>query len=279
VTIDIGFKCDDGLLLATDTQYSKGDFKSDGPKIFPTVMPADRADLAVVIAGAGTVPLMKRAQEFLRTALLGLASPSSNSVRALVEETLLAFYKKFVYPRNDEADFDLIFAVWTESDGFEIFTSNQNALNPLLGSHASVGEGTYVSDYALATVFDVKMSAENTRYLAAICVKAAKDHVASCGGDTVITTMTHDEDGTLRIRREPRNNVLEFEEDTQEIRDGMKYILQVLDTDQFPDDSIVSELASGMIADAAIRFRKKQKERREKARQHQERQRNRRLGK
>src|SRR5437867_3380692 len=55
VTIGVGFKCSDGIVLATDTQYTSGPLKTHGPKLFPLFAPIELPDLAVVVAGAGRV--------------------------------------------------------------------------------------------------------------------------------------------------------------------------------------------------------------------------------
>ena len=62
MTIALGFKCEDGIALASDSQYSAGLSKTRGQKIF--VIPSN-GHYALTVAGAGSVANMKRAVELL----------------------------------------------------------------------------------------------------------------------------------------------------------------------------------------------------------------------
>jgi len=87
VTIGIGFVCSNGIVLATDkqytTQYTEFGLKKEGPKLF---VASDRSDLAVIIAAAGNVPFMKMAAGRLKDAFGRLVNPSEQDVKETIED-------------------------------------------------------------------------------------------------------------------------------------------------------------------------------------------------
>jgi 20S proteasome alpha/beta subunit len=270
VTIGIGFKCNDGLVLATDTKYTEGDFKSHGPKLFQLLGPVERPDLAVVIAGAGHVPFMKRAIEDIDSALRALSAPSTENVRTTTESVLVAFYEKHVYPRPSHwwsAEFELILGVWTQTDGYVMLSSNGTTVSPVvtLGTASTcIGLGKHVSEYALALVFQSTLSVENAKFMAAFAIKAAKDYVDSCGGETKIYTLKDDASG-FRVHRVMKVEVETAEKYSVELYDTAKYLLDTLDTESIADDESV-DVVMGIIKESITDFRKKQKEWKEKMR-------------
>ena len=161
MTIGIGFKCRDGIVLATDTKYTQGDYKSHGPKLFTLFAPHDLPDLAVVIAGAGTVPFMKGAVAKIEEHLRELDAPNDKSVQRTIESTLLEYFALHVFPRPshwDQVYVELLIGLWTRHDGFTLLASDDTNVLPVThyGTAArAIGLGKYVADYALGLVFDV----------------------------------------------------------------------------------------------------------------------------
>lgn len=116
MTIVIGFKCADGLVLATDTQYTRRGYRSNGPKLFLDKL--NRPDLNVLIAGAGTVTYMRRAIEMFWSELKCLSDPTTESVRAKAEKAFADFYKAHLYPNpaDDHVAVDTFPSIHLASD-------------------------------------------------------------------------------------------------------------------------------------------------------------------
>lgn len=272
VTIALGFLCTDGVVLATDTQYTAGGMKSQGPKLFnlfaAPILP--RRDLAVLVAGAGRVPFMKRAVERIEEALRSLSNPTNHDVRETIEAILLQFYAQHVYPMPDykqaNADFQLIVGVWTRADGFGLYTTDETTINTVVRSsgHCSIGTGRPLSEYALDLICEPFITVENAKFAATLAIKAAKDYVGSCGGRTRIQALVESDSGCL-FSRGMDSEVDDAEQQADTIFDITKYLLQYLDTDGVPDDESVLAMTD-QLKEKIIQFRQKRKQQREQSR-------------
>jgi len=274
MTIGIGFKCNDGIVIAADTQYTRGPSKSHGPKIFPLFVPDGRPDLAVVVVGAGTVGFMKRAVENIEAALVGCSGPTLKDVQAITEAELLDFYKTHIYPSPgpQKPDFELILGIWTKVDGFGLLKTEKTIATPAAphgSGYCSIGLGQYVSEYALGLTYPAGgPTVEGTKLIAAFCVKAAKDYVDYCGGKTKIWTLKRDGPG-VRVYRMLPVEVADAEQYSEDLFVTLRYILQCLDPEASPGEDSVG-LLTDILRDGVLRFRNKQAERREKIREARE---------
>jgi hypothetical protein len=259
-------------VLATDTQYTRGQIRSHGPKLFPfftssTVV--ERPDLSVLVTGAGNVPFMRRAVSLLESKLASVVDLTLDEVRVLTENALVEFYQTHIYPKpaskQDVAGFDLILGVWTKRDGFGLFTTSDTVVNPVAQhgtAHCSIGTGTYVTDYSLGLTWQAGLSVEHAKFLAAFSIKAAKDHVNSCGGDTIIWTIKND-GSSHRVHRVMGAEVKIAEQGSVDLYDTLGLLLTFLDIENVLDDDSVQYITD-VVRDTVVDFRKKQRERRDK---------------
>ncbi len=130
MTIGVGLLCNDGIVLASDTEYTTGVLTTLGPKIFKATQ---RSDVVVIVAGAGRVPFMKAAVEKIGKKVSQLpADPSTEDVKDAAEDALLSFYTKHVYPVPEDIrpEFDLILGVWA-SDGLQLYNTDLTTLIPV----------------------------------------------------------------------------------------------------------------------------------------------------
>src|SRR5690242_6632496 len=108
MTIAAGFRCRDGIVLGTDTQYTLGGLlRADGPKLFNI---AERSDLSMVIAGAGSVPFMRMAVEEIKTALttIPLGTAALPNVKKVIEDVLMNVFSIHVFPvPGEKPEFEL----------------------------------------------------------------------------------------------------------------------------------------------------------------------------
>lgn len=267
VTIGIGILCTDGIVIAADSQYTRGPYKGHGPKIFPLFSPIERDDLAVVVVGAGRVAFMKRAVEKIQDALGSYDDPTIKDVREIVEDTIGDFYRNYIYPkpdyRHDQPWFDLILGIWTQRDGCALLKVDDVTVSRVVVAgtgHSTIGMGFSVADYALDLVYESGLSVEDAKFVATMAVKAAKDHVDYCGGTTNVWTIKN----TLphRIHHVIPVEVKEAETYSDDLFQIIRILIQSLDTDSVIDDSI--EPIAAFLKDSIIDFRRKRKERKER---------------
>jgi 20S proteasome alpha/beta subunit len=269
MTIGVGFKCSDGIVLATDTQYTQGPIKTHGPKLFMSV---DLPELAVVMAGAGSVHFMRRAAEELENAFKSLKPASTEDVRAAAEKALAEFYQRHIYPmpseRQENAGFQFIIGAWTPH-GLDLYETQDATVVSAAEGYCNIGMGQYVTEYALGlTTGPVVLTVDKARLVAAFCVKAAKDYVEYCGGQTKIITL---QNIPPHIKRAYPWEVTESEKYTTDLMTTVKDILQYLEIG--PDvefDDTMFTFITGALKDSIDALRAKRKERREaeeKARQ------------
>ena len=273
MSIGVGFKCIDGIVLASDTQYTRGSIKSQGPKIFPL---CDTSELAVIIAGAGRVPFMKRACEKIETALAALVSPTLEDVRTAIELVLVDFFNYYVYPKpspeRENCTFELIVGAWTRQDGFGLFKTDDVVVTPVTkhgSAYCSIGYGQYVSEYALGLTFQPGINLENAKFIAALCVKAAKDYVDYCGGKTHMYTLGEIEGSAYHIGRVNVLDIKDAEQYSEDLFETLRYIMSYLDPTSLTSEESVRGMTD-LLKDGILRFRQQQIARRDRIRKAKE---------
>lgn len=272
MTVAVGFKCDDGVILSTDSQYTMGAAKTDGPKIF---ICADTADFAVAVAGAGRIAFMKRAVEKIEDSLLGLKSPTHKEIRLKVEESLVQFHKDYIYPmpadKQEKARFELIVGVWSSNGGFQLLKTEETTVDVVKDNYCSIGWGFYVTDYALNLMASWEHSVEGAKLVAAICVKAAKDHVDYCGGDTRMIAV-HDTP-PFCIERILASEIKDIEDYASELTETLRMIISALDikAESSSDDAEYLDAVTNSLKGRMAEFREKQQKARESAKRRQQR--------
>ena len=268
LTIAVGFRCEDGIVIASDTQYTRGAYKGHGPKVFPlfkqqNFFGPERPDLSVVIAGAGRVAFMRRAVDKIETALSGVADPTLRGVQLVVEEELLDFFETYIYPKpdydSDKTWFDLIVGIWTRVDGFGLFKTEDVVLTPV-GDRCTIGMGFSVAEYALGLTHNATLSVDNTILPASLCVKAAKDYVDYCGGRTQMWTLR--DTPPRRVQYVPQAEVEEAETHSDAMFAAVRDLIAFLGD---ASDEEFAGILKDAVGDSVLQFRQKQRERKERA--------------
>ena len=262
MTIAIGFACSDGIVLATDTQYTTQyvglGIKREGPKLF---VAAERSDLTVIIAAAGSVPFMKMAVGKLKDAFDLLISPSEREVQQTVEDVLLLFFKAHIYPvPNNRPQFSLLIGARIGTNTYRLWETESTSVVPV-ASYACIGAGETISQYALKLVHGGSEVAD-TMFTAAFAVKAAKDHVNGCGGPTKLWTLTQ-----VGIDKTASFDMKDAEEISDDLFQWMRVLLIYLSTEGIlveNDDGVRS--VTDEIGNRVLDFRNKQRAKKEKRR-------------
>jgi 20S proteasome alpha/beta subunit len=256
MTIAAGFICRDGIVLATDTQYSVGGLlKTDGPKLFNV---AERSDLSVVIAGAGSVPFMRMAVGEIEAALRQMPDGTATLPKAkkVIEDVLMNVFAVHVYPvPGDRPEFELLVGIWTQPDGLHLFRTYLTTVVPA-SDYACIGVGVYVSHFALSLMYRMDVGATEATFLAVYCIKAAKDYVDGCGKRTRIQVIRRDG----KIQRVYPNEIRDTEDYCEELCEAMQFFVLGTDYENLEDSSL--DVLMGEFREAIVRFREKQIKRR-----------------
>jgi hypothetical protein len=187
MTIAVGFKCYDGILLATDTMYSGGPNNSDGEKMW--VLSAN--DPAVVFAGSGTVGPLTRARDEIERKI----KPGMSLQRTLdtIDDALMKVDKKFP-PRDGWPHVQALVAI--RADGRNRLYQNvarEISLSPVDAPHVCVGQEA-LGNYFAESLFREGMVLEWAEIVAAYLVANCKKFAAGyCGGDTHLAVVPRDE--------------------------------------------------------------------------------------
>lgn len=209
MTIAAGFKCTDGMVLCADTQETVDGYrKRNVPKITvrpainpiaPIKMPRAIGDprspevappipqLVVGFAGAGDSAFLEK---LIEKAWLGIAQATNYAERcAGLEEEVTSFFERYwpIYSENAKPDAELLIGLWSPSE-VELF----KVVGPLVSrvdSHAFIGWGGHEAD-AFADRLDMrKLSLKKASSVGIYILKAVKERVPACGGDTHLLLM------------------------------------------------------------------------------------------
>lgn len=209
VTIAAGFKCTDGIVLCADTQETVGDFKKRNrakitvkPHTTPALpmkmpqrksepklreAPQARPELIAGFAGAGDSAFLEK---LIDTVWKGISVPASFEDRCLaLESSVIGFYEKFwpIYPESMKPEANLIVGLWSPTE-IELF----KVLGPLVlkvENYASIGCGGMEADSFAERFYGKKLSIKSASSVGIYILKAVKEQVPYCGGDSHLLLM------------------------------------------------------------------------------------------
>ena len=132
MTIALGFKCSNGVVIATDSQYSLDISKTRGQKIFP--IPTN-GHYAVTIGGAGSSNMIKSTVTSIERSLaerVGTRPTTSLEILGIIEEVLQRSFAEHVDPAPaDERrwlDYSLLIGIWTPKERSLLFNTQRDVI-------------------------------------------------------------------------------------------------------------------------------------------------------
>jgi len=172
------------VVLAADSEESGGLIKSSVRKIAKI----DKGECKVLVAGAGHGDFIDFAIEQIES---DLAPPFERSaIRIMIERIVTDIYSTRIdtYPASgqDVLEFELLCAIWVAGDPSVDFVRVRRALSLALTRPTTIGIGTYLAGYLIATFYTPGLPwYHNTRF-AVYLLAQVKKHVASCGGTSQV---------------------------------------------------------------------------------------------
>lgn len=209
VTIAAGFKCTDGLVLCADTQETVDGYrKRNVPKITvrpttnpipaiktprrksdpkPKRLPPSVPELIVGFAGAGDSAFLEK---LIEKAWLGIAQASNYAERcSKLEEEVTQFFERYwpIYSDSMKPEAELLVGLWSPSE-VELF----KVVGPLVtrvDNHAFIGWGGHEAETFADRLDMRKLTFKKASSVGIYILKAVKERVPSCGGDTHLLLM------------------------------------------------------------------------------------------
>jgi 20S proteasome alpha/beta subunit len=260
VTIAVGFRCFDGVVIATDSQYTLDIAKGRGQKIFP--IPTN-GHYALTIGGAGASDQIKWTVAEIERSLakeIGARRTTSEEIREVIEAVLQRSYAAHVdtAPEDERVwlEYGLLIGIWTAHERTILYKSARTIVTEVAyPNHVGLGIGSYLTDFVLAALFDKswKLYVDEAASVSAYIVTAAKDHVEGCGGDTFVRILD-DEGHDVRVGPDEVNNAVEYYKDlfmwTSSMRKFLSRGFNTADLDMVPFANI--------LRDQVVKFRELQ---------------------
>jgi 20S proteasome alpha/beta subunit len=206
VTIAIGLSCNEGIVLAVDSQETVSYLKQDVGKLRTVIT----SGCIVSFAGAGDTDYINTAAE-LATHRLHEAADFASVVTHL-EEKLLAFFGKYVlpwapFPANDRPRVELLMGITMRGEAGQGLYHYGGTAFHRVSSH-SIGAGMLVADDLIANYCFGNHSITDLVKLAIFVLSKAKRQVDGCGGVTNILLI---KDGSFTLCKNEEIEAMEKE--------------------------------------------------------------------
>jgi 20S proteasome alpha/beta subunit len=190
MTIALGIRAVDGVVLCADSQYTSN-FKSDGPKLFQWIGP----NAVVVFAFSGDVgnstAMIHEANEDLNKLK---KSPTSERIKQTLARRIKSFQENFIdtrpFEEREEAQIDLIIAISVSGEKTKLFYTNKSVLVPFYACWAVGSGGCYIGQYVMRRAFRNSMTTDDAVVMAMQALAGAKQHDKYCGGPSCFATIS-----------------------------------------------------------------------------------------
>jgi hypothetical protein len=202
MTIGIGFKCSNGVVLCADSQISKeGGLKYNEKKIYTIngVHPSDHDYHGITLCYAGDPDIMKLLCERIDGLFGQTCAPQdwdgsglitwNDMFRGEVEKTLRGLYK--THSAKDQ-QLELLCAIFSKEAGVSLYRAQGRVVRS--SEHAEcIGVGDSSVLRFLADLFATReLSVLQGLTLGCYMVAKARTYIAGCGGPTQAFFMTHE---------------------------------------------------------------------------------------
>lgn len=177
MTIAIGVLCDDGLVLGTDLQYTVGNAKWPGKKLWhfcPQIHPC------IAISAAGNPNSAKRVIQNAEQTLLAECSgvrPTIGQIISNIEKALGDLYLNHIEPRPKEDQEDIkcwLLVAIRDGPGMRLFSNDRTQLIEE-DDRVCTGSGFYFAYYALWLLLPDRPSVEVASQVVAYVIAVAKE--------------------------------------------------------------------------------------------------------
>jgi len=194
MTIGIGFRCKDGILIAGDRQRNKGDSARSVTKVQGLDL---REGLSGIYIGAGTSSAVEMVFGELNDSLKG--NMSVKEIGKAIDDANKTIYERHACLPGKKKDphFSMLIGIWSGEKGLTLLEAASDIPARIVkDSHRSIGSGSQIANFVIGTFYPwFDGLVEDALLIAVMAVNAAKEYDPSCGGETNIIGLL--KDGTL----------------------------------------------------------------------------------
>ncbi|MGA8529505.1 MAG: hypothetical protein WB622_07305 [Acidobacteriaceae bacterium] len=193
MTICIGMRARDGLVMAADAQESDTYYKRSQQKIFPWLgavaagEPPPPPQMACLFTGAGDAGYI---DAFIDESMKGITHDMKDSVlEEHLRQSILSFHERHLFPlatTQNRPEIEMVIGTYCQFQT-RLYVSHGSTLRTAL-SHCAVGIGAHYALGIMQDFFDVS-SIRETELIAAYVIAATKESIDGCGKYTAIYSL------------------------------------------------------------------------------------------
>lgn len=223
MTIAAGFRCANGIVLCSDTEYTHGQsHKSYATKI--AHFAKSNQGFSFAMAGAGAAVFMTRAFDDFADKLENNLPESVPKATEMLEAVLAKLYKKHIFTipnwQDAGADAQFLIAIRTP-DGKQDFLKTAETMVAKASEHECVGAGADVGEAIIDLAACPSLAVAEATILAIHTLERVKTTSAFCGGATAV--IIQEPNGITRERK--FRDVSEIEQSLRELQVDITPIL------------------------------------------------------
>jgi len=185
LTIGIGFRCSDGIVLAGDRLRTK---KNDIGRFVTKVRDFKfRKNLLGAMVGAGTSRYLDPAHDWFDRALKN--GMSLNAAQEAIDKACKKMRNDYMRRSGDEEEphFSFLLALWNRKEGFRLLLGASDAPLSVVEDHyATIGKGASLANCLVGTFCPPNGTCQDGALISAMVVRLVKRFVTGCGGGTNI---------------------------------------------------------------------------------------------
>jgi hypothetical protein len=195
MTIAVGFRCSDGIVLCADSQMTASDgMRYDAEKLLGY---SNDNDISAVFALTGAEVFSKMCIDRLAKRVLN--SNASDVNQDLRDETLRIHqeYAPQALANAGEYDLDVLVGVkfrLQDRDVLGLFHIEGPAVSPPITTFDCIGIGRTVAREAISLFYKPRLPVQQANRVAVYCLQKVKNHVEGCGGPSQIISIWDDTD-------------------------------------------------------------------------------------
>jgi len=208
MTVAVGFRCTDGIVLAADSELTFGSAKLSGPKAWSYSYSPARADFRVGIVGAGDHGYIQFAADQIDQRLRALTqqldqadvAPTVDDLQSVVQVVVNEIHHDHLYPYSQSHPYDpltveLLVGMRLEPNALRLVRTSLTSVTKVW-NFAAIGIGSHLANF-LATNSNTA-SEDPTKgrvpmahgvFWATQILMHVKKHVTGCGGQSDVIAM------------------------------------------------------------------------------------------
>ncbi len=211
MTIAVGFRCYDGLVIAADTQETTGSLKVSKNKLRirpSTIHPS--GPLRAVFAGSGDAIFTDMVAEELWEAMQGVGADRPEIMR-IVKDHLIAVHDKYNRFSSDKVSYevDMLIGLWIDDQCGPVLLHAQGPAISEVMDFTCIGAGLELGSYIAARMSGGARCVSEAKLIAMYLLQQVKTYAHFCGGDSHIVVI--EENGNFeRVKRWSEVDVTKF---------------------------------------------------------------------